>query len=63
MAEPLFELAQINIARILAPLDDPIMAEFVANLERINALADAAPGFVWRLQSSNGNATSTLGRK
>lgn len=58
MTEPLFQLAQINIARILAPMDDPIMAEFVANLDRINALADAAPGFVWRLQSSAGNATS-----
>ena len=58
MAEPLFQLAQINIARILAPIDDPIMAEFVANLDRINALADAAPGFIWRLQSSDGNATS-----
>ncbi len=58
MPETLFQLAQINIARILAPLDDPIMAEFVANLDRINVLADAAPGFVWRLQSSAGNATS-----
>jgi hypothetical protein len=58
MSEPVFQLAQINIARMLAPLDDPIMAEFVANLDRINALADAAPGFIWRLQSADGNATS-----
>jgi len=58
MAESQFQLAQINIARMLAPLDDPIMAEFVANLDRINALADAAPGFIWRLQSQAGNATS-----
>ena len=58
MTEPRFHLAQINIARMLAPLDDPIMAEFVANLERINALADSAPGFIWRLQSETGNATS-----
>ncbi|MCX6050685.1 MAG: DUF3291 domain-containing protein [Chloroflexi bacterium] len=52
------QLAQINIGRILAPMDDPIMAEFVANLARINALADSAPGFVWRLQADDGNATS-----
>ncbi|MDQ3249150.1 MAG: DUF3291 domain-containing protein [Chloroflexota bacterium] len=58
MAETAFHLAQINIARLLAPLDDPQLAEFVANLDRINALADAAPGFVWRLQSRAGNATS-----
>ena len=58
MTEPRFHLAQINIARMLAPLDDPVMAEFVANLERINTLADSAPGFIWRLQSETGNATS-----
>ena len=58
MAESQFQLAQINIARMVAPLDDPIMTEFVANLARINALADASPGFVWRLQSEAGNATN-----
>lgn len=50
-------LAQINIARLIAPIDDPKVAEFVAKLEPINALADEAPGFVWRLQSESGNAT------
>src|ERR1700674_4409957 len=50
-------LAQINISRLLAPLDDPKIAEFVAQLEPINALADKAPGFVWRLKSESGNAT------
>jgi hypothetical protein len=50
-------LAQINIARLIAPIDDPKIAEFVAQLEPINALADEAPGFVWRLQSESGNAT------
>ncbi len=58
MTKPNFHLAQINIAQMLAPLNDPSMAEFMANLERINALADVAPGFVWRLQSNDGNATS-----
>ena len=55
---PTFHLAQINIARMLAPIDDPVMAEFVANLPPINALAEGSPGFVWRLQSNNGDATS-----
>ncbi len=52
-----YHLAQINIGRLVAPLDDPKIAEFVAQLEPINALADKAPGFVWRLQSESGNAT------
>jgi len=53
-----YHLAQINIARMLAPIDDPIMAEFVAQLPPVNALADSSPGFVWRLQSESGDATS-----
>ena len=52
-----FHLAQINVARALAPLDDPRLAGFVARLDAINALADRSPGFVWRLQSDSGNAT------
>ncbi len=52
-----FHLAQINIGRLRAPLDDPQIAGFVAELDSINALADAAPGFIWRLQSESGNAT------
>ena len=52
-----YHLAQINISRLLAPLDDPQIAGFVAQLEPVNALADAAPGFVWRLKSESGNAT------
>ena len=52
-----YHLAQINVARALAPLDDPQLAGFVARLDDINALADRAPGFVWRLQSDSGNAT------
>jgi hypothetical protein len=53
-----YHLAQINIARMLAPIEDPVMAEFVANLPTINALAEQSPGFVWRLQSDSGDATS-----
>jgi Domain of unknown function (DUF3291) len=52
-----YHLAQVNIARLIAPIDDPRIAEFVAQLEPINALADGAPGFVWRLKSESGNAT------
>jgi hypothetical protein len=51
-------LAQINIARMLASIDDPLMADFVAQLPPINALAEESPGFVWRLQSEKGDATS-----
>ena len=54
---PRYHVAQINIGRIVAPLDDPQMAGFVSRLDELNALADRAPGFVWRLQTSEGNAT------
>jgi hypothetical protein len=54
---PSYHIAQVNIGRIRAELDDPIMAGFVNRLEEINALADASPGFVWRLQTNEGNAT------
>ena len=53
-----YVLAQVNIARLLAPLDSPAIAGFVAALDPVNALADAAPGFVWRLQAEDGNATA-----
>ncbi len=52
-----YHLAQINIGRLIAPIDDPKIAEFVAQLAPINAIADKAPGFGWRLQSESGNAT------
>ncbi len=53
-----YQLAQINIARALAPMDSPVMADFVNNLDRINALAEQSEGFVWRLQDENNNATA-----
>ena len=52
-----YNLAQVNIARMLAPLTDSLMAGFVAELDAINALADNSPGFLWRLQTPEGNAT------
>ena len=54
---PTYHLAQVNIARMKAPLDSPVMAGFVARLAELNALADHHSGFVWRLQSAGGNAT------
>ena len=53
-----FHLAQLNIAVAKEPLTAAGMADFVNNLDRINALADSAPGFVWRLQDEDGNATA-----
>ncbi|HST11560.1 MAG TPA: DUF3291 domain-containing protein [Terriglobales bacterium] len=52
-----YHLAQVNIGRIKAPLDDPTMAGFMNRLDELNALADRSPGFVWRLQTGEGNAT------
>lgn len=53
-----YYLAQMNIATMKQPLESPGMADFVANLDRVNALAEASPGFVWRLQTEEGDATS-----
>jgi hypothetical protein len=53
-----FHLAQANVGRMRAPLEDPGMDGFRLELPRINAVADAAPGFVWRLQTEGGDATS-----
>jgi hypothetical protein len=52
-----FHLAEINVGRLRAPVHDPIIADFVANLERINALADGSPGFIWRLVGEGDDAT------
>jgi Domain of unknown function (DUF3291) len=52
-----YHLAQVNIGRIKAPLDSPQMAGFMNRLDELNALADRSAGFVWRLQTSAGNAT------
>jgi hypothetical protein len=53
-----YHLAQLNIGRIKAPMDSPVMAGFANNLDRINALAEATPGFIWRLQTDEGDATA-----
>ena len=54
-----FHLAQVNVARLLAPIDSPQLAGFVSRLDEVNALAEAAPGFVWRLKDdATNNATA-----
>ena len=53
-----WHLAQLNVARALAPLEDPLLADFMAALDDVNALAEGSPGFVWRLKAEDGNATS-----
>jgi len=50
-------LAQLNIGRMRYPTDDLRVADFMDNLDRVNAIADRSPGFVWRLQDESGNAT------
>jgi hypothetical protein len=57
-ARPQFHLAQVNVAKPLGPPGSDVLAEFMAALAPINALADAAPGFVWRLQTDAGDATA-----
>jgi len=56
--QPIQHLAQLNIGRLRYEVDDPRMAGFMDNLARVNAVADRAEGFVWRLQDASGNATS-----
>ncbi len=53
-----FHLAQYNVGRIRSPLDHPDVAEFIAALDPINALAEASPGFVWRLTGEDGQSSS-----
>lgn len=57
MTRTRWHLAQLNVGRMVAPVTAPEVAEFMAALDPINALADASPGFVWRLQTEGGNAT------
>ena len=58
MTDQSYQLAQLNIARLLAPLDDPQLHGFVSQLDPVNASADEADGFLWRLKTEDGNATA-----
>jgi hypothetical protein len=53
-----WHIAQINVGRLLYETDDPRLAGFMTNLDRINALAEASPGFLWRLKDDSNNATA-----
>jgi hypothetical protein len=59
------QLAQLNIGRLIAPTDDPRVAEFMANLDRINGLGKRMPGFVWMMEGSGepgtGNTENNIG--
>lgn len=52
----IYQLAQVNIARFRLPHDHPVNADFVNSLDRVNAIAEAQPGFVWRLKGSANDA-------
>lgn len=52
-----YHLAEVNIGTLRDAVDSPMIAEFVANLARINALAEDQPGFVWRLTGEGDDAT------
>jgi len=51
-------LAQLNVGRLRAPIDDPMIDDFRNNLDPVNALAESSPGYLWRLQDEGGNATN-----
>jgi len=55
-----YHIAQFNIALMRAPLDTPAMADFVANLDAINALGEQTPGFIWRLKDDDGNDATAI---
>jgi Domain of unknown function (DUF3291) len=55
---PGFHIAQVNLGRPRGPLDSEVMREFMEALDPVNAVADQSPGFVWRLQTEEGNATA-----
>jgi hypothetical protein len=62
VSPPTWHFAQFNIARLHQPLDHPDTAEFVANLDRVNAVAEASPGFVWRLTDDESGLSSSYVR-
>jgi hypothetical protein len=55
-----FHLAQVNVSRLLAPLESPQLHGFVSRLDEVNALSETAPGFVWRLKGEAGNNATTV---
>jgi Domain of unknown function (DUF3291) len=58
MTNTRYHLAQVNIGKIVAPMDSPQMSGFADNLDKINSLAEKSEGFIWRLKDESNNATS-----
>ena len=56
----IWQLAQINVGRLVAPADDPAVAEFMNALGQVNALAESSPGFVWRLKDESGAGATDI---
>lgn len=56
LAHPAWHLAQVNVARAIAPIDSPELTGFVARIDEINRLAETSPGYVWRFKEEGGNA-------
>lgn len=65
MTAPIYHLAELNIGRLVAPVDDPRVADFMDNLDRINGLGKRMPGFVWMMEGSgapgSGNTENNIG--
>ena len=60
-----YHLAELNVGRLLAPTEDPRVAEFMENLDRVNGLGKRMPGFVWMMEGSGapgtGNTENSIG--
>jgi Domain of unknown function (DUF3291) len=56
-----FHIAEVNIAVPIEPLESDRLADFMAQLDPVNAVADTSPGFAWRMQDDSGNNTEIRG--
>ncbi|PWQ96046.1 DUF3291 domain-containing protein [Leucothrix pacifica] len=52
-----YQLAQLNLAKFRLPMENPVNADFVNNLDAVNAIAEAHPGYIWRLKGEGNDAT------
>ena len=63
MQAPGYQLAELNVGRLLAPTDDPRVAEFMGALDRVNGLGKRMPGFVWMMEGSGEPGTGNTAAK
>ena len=63
VSRPGYHLAELNVGRLVAPTDDPRVADFMANLDRINGLGKRMPGFVWMMEGSGEPGTGNTDAK